>query len=322
MTPCRSSSWTAPSSCRSCSRAQATVLFQPVVRLPSGSVAGYEALGRGRHVRLPEQPLELFRVAAAVGAEAELSRLFREMALSLVQDIERFPALFVNVHPSELETPTLVPDVVVLREKHPQLRLTLEVHEGVLADLASVDRLRTQLSRAGVGIAYDDFGAWGRGAAPGAGRGAAPLPEVRHAVRAWDRQGPGDAPAPADLARLRSRATCWCTRSPRVSRPPRRPRSACASALRTHRASSLAGLARSARYEVAVLSGGCCAAPPAPRALRRTESAFVHSPLLGVITSITEGAVPVLSGLPRSWCGRTRSARESRPTRRRCSAAA
>jgi len=136
-----------------------TTLFQPIVSLPSGSVAGYEALGRGRHSRLPEQPAELFRVAKAVGAEAELSRLFRETALQQVQARERFPALFVNVHPSELESPTLVPDVVVLRERHPQLRLTLEVHEGALADLASVDRLRTQLSRAGVGIAYDDFGA-------------------------------------------------------------------------------------------------------------------------------------------------------------------
>ncbi len=138
---------------------QVTTLFQPIVSLPSGSVAGYEALGRGRHARLPEQPLELFRVAAAVGAEAELSRLFRENALELVRGKERFPALFVNVHPSELENPLLVPDVVVLRERWPQLRLTLEVHEGALADLASVDRLRTQLSRAGVGIAYDDFGA-------------------------------------------------------------------------------------------------------------------------------------------------------------------
>jgi EAL domain-containing protein (putative c-di-GMP-specific phosphodiesterase class I) len=136
-----------------------TTLFQPIVSLPSGSVAGYEALGRGRHAHLPEQPLELFRVATAVGAEAELSRVFRETALELVQDREGFPVLFVNVHSSELETPTLVPDVVAVRERHPQLRLTLELHEGALADLESVDRLRTQLSRAGVGIAYDDFGA-------------------------------------------------------------------------------------------------------------------------------------------------------------------
>ncbi len=140
-------------------RRQVTTLFQPIVSLPSGSVAGSEALGRGLHARLPQLPLELFRVAEAVGAEAELSRLFRETALQAVQDKERFPGLFVNIHASELESPTLVPDIVVLREKHPQLRLTLEIHEGALADFASVDRLRTQLSRAGVGIAYDDFGA-------------------------------------------------------------------------------------------------------------------------------------------------------------------
>jgi EAL domain-containing protein (putative c-di-GMP-specific phosphodiesterase class I) len=135
------------------------VVFQPIVSLPSGTLAGYEALGRGRHPRLPEAPLDLFRIAAGVGAEAELSQLFRETALELVLVKGRIPALFLNVHPAELEKPGLVPAVVEARAKVPQLRLTLEVHEGALADLASVDRLRTQLSRSGVGIAYDDFGA-------------------------------------------------------------------------------------------------------------------------------------------------------------------
>ena len=127
--------------------------------LPSGTLAGYEALGRGRHPRLPEAPLELFKIADGVGAEAELSRVFREKALELVGTKGGFPALFLNVHPAELERPGLVPEVVEARAKTPQLRLTLEVHEGALADLESVDRLRTQLSRSGVGIAYDDFGA-------------------------------------------------------------------------------------------------------------------------------------------------------------------
>ena len=137
---------------------QVTTLFQPIVTLPSGEVAGYEALGRGCHARLPESPLDLFRVAAAVGAEAELSRLFRENAVELVRQRLRFPTLFVNVHPKELATPTLIPDVVVLRQRWPQLRLTLDVHEGMLADI-EIGRLRTELKRAGIGIAYDDFGA-------------------------------------------------------------------------------------------------------------------------------------------------------------------
>ena len=138
---------------------QVTCVFQPIVSLPSGTLAGYEALGRGRHPRLPEAPLDLFRIAAGVGAEAELSQLFRETALELVLVKNRFPALFLNVHPAELEKPGLVPAVIEARQKVPHLRLTLEVHEGALADLESVDRLRTQLSRSGVGIAYDDFGA-------------------------------------------------------------------------------------------------------------------------------------------------------------------
>jgi EAL domain-containing protein (putative c-di-GMP-specific phosphodiesterase class I) len=136
-----------------------TAVFQPIVSLPSGTLAGYEAFGRGRHPRLPEAPLDLFRIAAGIGAEAELSQLFRETALELVLVNGRCSTLFLNVHPSELEKPGLVAAVVEARQKVPHLRLTLEVHEGALADLESVDRLRTQLSRSGVGIAYDDFGA-------------------------------------------------------------------------------------------------------------------------------------------------------------------
>jgi EAL domain-containing protein (putative c-di-GMP-specific phosphodiesterase class I) len=136
-----------------------TALFQPIVSLPSGTLAGYEALGRGRHPQLPEAPLELFRIAAGVGAEAELSRLFRETALELVAVRDRVSALFLNIHPAELATPGLVGAVVETRKKTPHLRLTLEVHEGALADLESVERLSTQLRRSGVGLAYDDFGA-------------------------------------------------------------------------------------------------------------------------------------------------------------------
>jgi EAL domain-containing protein (putative c-di-GMP-specific phosphodiesterase class I) len=138
---------------------QVATVFQPIVALPSGSLAGYEALGRGRHPALPEEPLELFRIAGALGVDAELSRLFRERALDEVAARPRFPTLFLNVHPSELESPALVGSVLAARQRAPQLRLTLEVNERALADLESVDRLHRQLNRSGVGLAYDDFGA-------------------------------------------------------------------------------------------------------------------------------------------------------------------
>jgi len=138
---------------------QVTSLFQPIVSLPSGSLAGYEAFGRGRHPRLPEMPLELFKVAAGMGAEAELSQVFREKALELVSERPGVRALFLNVHPAELESPGLVPSLARARPRAPPQRRALEVHEGALADLETVDRLRTQLNRSGVGLAYDDFGA-------------------------------------------------------------------------------------------------------------------------------------------------------------------
>jgi EAL domain-containing protein (putative c-di-GMP-specific phosphodiesterase class I) len=139
-----------------------TAVFQPVVSLPSGALAGYEALGRGLHPRLPEAPLELLQIASVVGpqgVEARLSALFREKALELARTRPHLPALFVNIHHRELGDSDLVDFLVDVHEQAPQLRLTLEIHEGALADLETVDRLRTQLNRAGVGLAYDDFGA-------------------------------------------------------------------------------------------------------------------------------------------------------------------
>jgi hypothetical protein len=56
---------------------QVTMVFQPILLLARGVVDAYEALGRGRHPQLPESPIELFRIAESIGAEAELSRLFR-----------------------------------------------------------------------------------------------------------------------------------------------------------------------------------------------------------------------------------------------------
>jgi EAL domain-containing protein (putative c-di-GMP-specific phosphodiesterase class I) len=85
-------------------KAAVTMFFQPIVTLPSARVAAYEALGRGRMPGLPENPVELFDLAGALGAEAqaELSRLFRRRAVELVRDRPEPPLLFLNTHPIEL----------------------------------------------------------------------------------------------------------------------------------------------------------------------------------------------------------------------------
>src|SRR5262245_29120954 len=75
-----------------------STLFQPVVALPAGTIAGYEVLGRGCHPRLPETPPELFQLAAGVNAQAELSRLFRRVALEALAGKRDVGTIFLNTH--------------------------------------------------------------------------------------------------------------------------------------------------------------------------------------------------------------------------------
>src|SRR5258706_13374419 len=114
------------------------VVFQPIVSLPGGVITGYEVLARGQHPRLPQGPTELFHIASAVGAEAELSRLFRRKALELVAGRRDLPTLFLNTHPAELEQEGLLNSLVEAKRLAPHLRLTLEIHQAALPDPASI----------------------------------------------------------------------------------------------------------------------------------------------------------------------------------------
>jgi EAL domain-containing protein (putative c-di-GMP-specific phosphodiesterase class I) len=134
-------------------------VFQPILSLPEGALAGLEALGRGRYPGLPEAPAELFYIAASIGAEVQLSRLFRRTAAEAVRSRTDLPPLFLNTHPSELGQPGLIEDLLGLQEMAPRQKLYLEIHEGALADANQIAALRGELSRIGVGLAYDDFGA-------------------------------------------------------------------------------------------------------------------------------------------------------------------
>jgi len=138
-----------------------TTYLQPIVDLRSGRVVAYEALGRGRHIGLPEGPVPLFETAGQVGPEAqvELSRLFRRIALEQVRDLLDPPVLFLNTHPAELGQPGFVESLEELRARAPRLELVLEIHESTLALADVICPLRARLSNARVRLAYDDFGA-------------------------------------------------------------------------------------------------------------------------------------------------------------------
>jgi len=136
-----------------------TVVFQPIVVLPGGAPAAYEALGRGTHPDLPQSPLDLFKIAESIGAEAELSRLFRRKAIELVSQRTDLPTLFLNTHPGELSQPGLLESLETLRRLAPQQDLALEIHESVLTGASALAELRRLLSESNISLAYDDFGA-------------------------------------------------------------------------------------------------------------------------------------------------------------------
>ena len=145
---------------RSLLEARAVVpLFQPIVRLPDGRRHGYELLGRGAYPGLPTHPAELFAIADAAGLDAQLSQLFWEEGLACGIGLPGNPALFINIHHTELERPELVAGLRRFREANPQTRITVEISEKAVTDLTRMARLRQELSALNMHLAYDDFGA-------------------------------------------------------------------------------------------------------------------------------------------------------------------
>ena len=134
-------------------------VFQPIVELPGRRVMGHEALGRGKHPGLPESPIELFQTAAAVGAEVELSRLFRRNIITTLSGRSDFPVVSVNTHPAELRQPGLLESLSELSRDAPHVEFTVEIHEGAIVNVADIVALKAALRDHSIRLAYDDFGA-------------------------------------------------------------------------------------------------------------------------------------------------------------------
>jgi len=136
-----------------------TVCFQTIVRMSDGKTVAYEVTGRGNHEGLPTSPVELFQVAESLGRAAELSRLFRTVGIRQGVLLPGKPALFVNIHPSEIQMSTLPESLRRLRLECPRTPLALELSERAVVDPGKMRWLRDHLDKLNIRLAYDDFGA-------------------------------------------------------------------------------------------------------------------------------------------------------------------
>ena len=69
------------------------------------------------------------------------------------------PHLFLNTHPSELDTGTLLLSCQELRSLAPRQPITLEMHEAAMTNVGDMIALREGLEALDITLAFDDFGA-------------------------------------------------------------------------------------------------------------------------------------------------------------------
>lgn len=133
--------------------------FQPIVGLRDRSIVAVEALGRGNQPGLPREPLRLFEIAAKINAERDLAAAFRRQAVAAARGAKLDIPLFLNAHPDELAAEDFLEDFARLAAESRELKLVLEISEHFAAPIEELKALSQRLRAAGVGLAYDDFGA-------------------------------------------------------------------------------------------------------------------------------------------------------------------
>ncbi|MBW0150307.1 MAG: bifunctional diguanylate cyclase/phosphodiesterase [Phenylobacterium sp.] len=149
-------------------RGELTAFYQPIVRLSTGALSGFEALVRWRHPRrgllMPDQFLPLCEEMGLMSALGSL--MMREAASQLAVWRRNHRAageltVAVNLSTGEIDHPDLISNVVrILRETGlPPGALKLEVTEGdVMRDPDRAAIILRDLRQAGAALALDDFG--------------------------------------------------------------------------------------------------------------------------------------------------------------------
>ena len=142
--------------------------YQPIVRLGTGALAGFEALVRWRHPRrgllTPEHFLPLCEELGMMGEIGVMMRREAAGQLAAWRKVRASAAdltVAVNLSVGELDRPDLLAEVVELRRSAglPPGALKLEVTEGeVMRDPDRAAVILHNLRAAGLTLALDDFG--------------------------------------------------------------------------------------------------------------------------------------------------------------------
>ena len=132
--------------------------YQPIVDIRTNRLVAFEVLARSRLVGL-ETPNFMFTAAAQLGLTTALSEKLRQVAVSESGWFDESPHLFLNTHPYEVQTQTLLESCGELRRLNPSQRITIEIHETAITAVDEMVALRRGLDAIEMKLAFDDFGA-------------------------------------------------------------------------------------------------------------------------------------------------------------------
>ena len=149
-------------------RGEIVPFFQPVVRLDTGAIAGFEALARWRHPRRGVMtPEEFLPLCEEMGLLVDLGAHMMQAAahqLAAWRGAHRAAgeiSVSVNLSTGEIHRDNLVEDVGALLADTglPRGALKLEITESdIMRDPERAAVILRQLREAGAGLALDDFG--------------------------------------------------------------------------------------------------------------------------------------------------------------------
>ncbi len=152
---------------RALERDEIHMVYQPIVRLEEGTIAGFEALMRWEHPRRGAiAPAEFIPIAESSGLIVKLGRFaIKQAAQDLFAWQEQFPKLdlfvSVNLSSTQLIRQDLINDVrsVLSRTHLTPDSLKLELTESVLMENPEQSAyVLARLKTMGVGLSLDDFG--------------------------------------------------------------------------------------------------------------------------------------------------------------------
>jgi diguanylate cyclase (GGDEF)-like protein/PAS domain S-box-containing protein len=153
---------------RAVDNAEFVLHFQPVIRLQTGEIEGFEALVRWNHpVRGLVSPLEFIPLAEETGLITQIGSWVLQEACRRAEELRSDPMsdrpmhMAVNLSARQLQRTDIVREVasVLFESGLPPECLVLEITESVMMqDMALSNERLTQLKQLGVQLAVDDFG--------------------------------------------------------------------------------------------------------------------------------------------------------------------